>query len=188
VKIHLAIFASGSGTNANAIMHYFESHPEIRVALVVTNKPQAGVIEVAKKWNVPSLIITNKQLQDEEFLIGELKKHNVNWIILAGFMVMIPPFLVCEYANKMINIHPALLPKFGGKGMYGRNVHEAVIKTGEKKSGITIHFVNEKYDEGKIIFQAETLIEPKDTVESLEQRIHKLEHANYPAVIEKLVL
>lgn len=188
VKIHLAIFASGSGTNANAIMQYFESHPKIKVALVVTNKPQAGVIGVAKKWNVPSLVINKQQLQDEEFLLGELKKHTVNWIILAGFMVMIPPFLVQAFNDKMINIHPALLPKFGGKGMYGRNVHEAVIKTGEKKSGITIHFVNEKYDEGKIIFQAETVIEPNETIESLEHKIHKLEHANYPSVIEKLVL
>lgn len=184
---NLAIFASGSGTNADAICKYFANNPSISVGLIITNKKEAGVLEIAKKRNIPAGIVNREQLNDEAFLLGELKNHQINLIVLAGFMVMIPAFLVREYQNRMINIHPALLPKFGGKGMYGKHVHEAVLKAGEKKSGITIHHVTEEYDEGKIIFQAEVTISPDETIASLEEKIHRLEHENYPKIIEKLV-
>lgn len=187
MKNHLAIFASGSGTNAEAILSYLRERKTAEVSLIVTNKAEAGVNEVARKFNVPVLVMNKEQMNDSEFLLGELKKHSVDWIILAGFLLMIPAFLVKAYENKMVNIHPALLPKFGGKGMYGKHVHQAVLEAKEQKSGISIHFVTEEYDEGKIIFQAETTLENEETIESLEKKIHQLEHQHYPLIIEKLV-
>ncbi len=126
-------------------------------------------------------------MNDSDFLLGELKKHSVDWIILAGFLLMIPPFLVRAFENKMINIHPALLPKFGGKGMFGKRVHQTVLEAKEQKSGISIHYVTDEYDDGEIIFQAETAIEKGETIESLEKKIHQLEHKHYPIIIEKLI-
>ena len=187
MKNHLAIFASGSGTNAEAIILHFQNNQSIAISLIVTNKKDAGVIEIAKSHRVPVLVINKEQMSDSGFLLAELQKYSVNWIVLAGFLLMIPEYLVKAFENKMVNIHPALLPKFGGKGMYGRNVHSAVIEKGETESGITIHYVTEEYDEGKIIFQAETKIEKGETIESLEKKIHQLEHKNYPSIIEKLV-
>lgn len=166
-------------------MRYFHANPNTEISLVVTNKPQAGVIQIAKKYDVQVLIVNNEQLNNEEFLLNELKSYQINGIVLAGFMVMIPPFLVRAFHNKIINIHPALLPDFGGKGMYGKRVHEAVLSSGKKKSGITIHLVNEEYDEGKIIFQKEIPLAENETTFSLEEKIHQLEHENYPLVIEK---
>jgi phosphoribosylglycinamide formyltransferase-1 len=188
VKNHLAIFASGSGTNAEAILLYLQEKKSAEVSLIVTNKAEAGVNQVAKKFNVPVLVMNKEQLNDAEFLLGELKKHSVNWIVLAGFLLMIPAYLVKAFENKMVNIHPALLPKFGGKGMYGKRVHQAVLEAKEQKSGISIHFVTEEYDEGKIIFQQETTIENGETIETLEKKIHQLEHQHYPVIIEKLII
>lgn len=187
MKNHLAIFASGSGTNAEAIILHFQNNESTEVSLIVTNKKDAGVIEIAKKHYIPVLVITKFQMSVPEMLMGILEKHSVNWIILAGFLLMIPEYLVKAFKNKMVNIHPALLPKFGGKGMYGKKVHSTVLEKGETESGITIHFVTEEYDEGKIIFQAETKIEKGETIESLERKIHQLEHKHYPVIIEKLV-
>lgn len=187
MKNHLAIFASGSGTNADAILSYLQERKTAVVSLIVTNKADAGVIQVARKYGVPVLIIRKDELNNPDFLLGELKKYSVDWIILAGFLLMIPAYLVKAYHQKMVNIHPALLPKFGGKGMYGSHVHQAVLDKGETESGITIHYVTEEYDEGKIIFQADTKIEKGETIASLEQKIHQLEHQHYPLIIEKLV-
>jgi phosphoribosylglycinamide formyltransferase-1 len=187
VKNHLAIFASGSGTNADAILTYLTEKNTAEVSVIVTNKSDAGVIQVAERFHVPVIILNKERLNDKQFLLGELQKYSVDWIVLAGFLLMIPPFLVHAFEKKMVNIHPALLPKFGGKGMYGKNVHNAVLEAGEKKSGITIHFVTEEYDEGKIIFQAETSLVDGETIESLEKKIHQLEHHHYPVIIEKLL-
>lgn len=187
MKNHLAIFASGSGTNAEAILSYLRERNTAEVSLIVTNKAEAGVNEVAKKFNVPVLVMNKEQMNDAEFLLGELKKYSVDWIILAGFLLMIPAFLVKAFENKMVNIHPALLPKFGGKGMYGKRVHQAVLDAKEQQSGISIHYVTEEYDEGKIIFQTETNVERDETIESLEKKIHQLEHQHYPIIIEKLI-
>lgn len=183
----MAIFASGSGTNTEAILSYLAGKNTAEVSVIVTNKSDAGVIRVAERFHVPVIILNKERLNDKVFLLGELQKYSVEWVVLAGFLLMIPPFLVHAFENKMVNIHPALLPKFGGKGMYGKNVHKAVLEAGEKKSGITIHFVTEKYDEGKIIFQSETDIDDGETIESLENKIHRLEHQHYPVIIEKLV-
>ena len=187
MKNYLAIFASGSGTNAEAILLHFQDKKLAEASLIITNNAEAGVNEVARKFNVPVLVMNKEQMNDAEFLLAELQKHSVNWIILAGFLLMIPEYLVKAFENKMVNIHPALLPKFGGKGMYGKRVHQAVLEAKEQKSGISIHFVTEEYDEGKIIFQAETKIEEGETIESLEKKIHQLEHQYYPVIIEKLV-
>jgi len=187
VKNHLAIFASGSGTNADAIISYFQERKTAKVSLIVTNKAEAGVIQIANKHQVPVLVMNKEQMLDSAFLLGELQKYSIDWIILAGFLLMIPEFLVKAFKNKMVNIHPALLPKFGGKGMYGKRVHQAVLEAKEKKSGISIHHVTEEYDEGKVIFQAETDIQEGETIESLEKKIHQLEHQHYPIIIEKLI-
>ena len=188
MKNHLAIFASGSGTNADAIISYLSDKKTAVVSLIVTNKADAGVIHIAKKHHVPFLVISKEQMFDSGYLLAELQKHSVNWIILAGFLLMIPEYLVKVFENKMVNIHPALLPKFGGKGMYGMKVHESVIQAKEKESGITIHLVNEHYDEGGILFQAKTEILPSDTSEILAEKIHHLEYIYFPKTIEKYIL
>ena len=187
MKNHLAIFASGSGTNADAIISYLTDRKTAEVSLIVTNKTDAGVIQIAKKHQVPVLVINKEQMFDSGYFLAELQKHSVNWIILAGFLLLIPEYLVKAFESKMVNIHPALLPKFGGKGMYGKHVHQAVLDSKEQQSGISIHFVTEEYDEGKIIFQAETKIEEGESIETLEKKIHQLEHEHYPVIIEKLV-
>ncbi|MFA6397652.1 MAG: phosphoribosylglycinamide formyltransferase [Candidatus Paceibacterota bacterium] len=184
----IAIFASGSGTNAQKIMEYFLGNPIIEVALVLSNKVDAYVLTRAKDMNVPSFTFTYKELKETSIVQDKLKEFEIDFIVLAGFMLMIPSSLIEMYPNKIVNIHPALLPKFGGKGMYGDFVHQAVIEAGEKESGITIHFVNEKYDEGKIIFQAECPVDENDTPETLATKVHALEHRDYPGIIEKVIL
>lgn len=184
-KINLAVFASGNGTNAEEIFKYFDHHSAIQVKGVFTNNPDALVLERASRKNIPNFIFTK-----EEFIAGtELPKLLVKWnidaIILAGFLWLIPEYLINLYPNKILNIHPALLPQFGGKGMYGKFVHQAVIGSGQKESGITIHLVNRQYDKGKIIFQKRCKVDPTDTLETLASRIHKLEHRYYPQVIEQ---
>lgn len=183
--INLAIFASGSGTNAENIINYFASHPTIRAKKILSNKQDAFVHQRAKKCRVPSSSFLKVDFGRESFL-NQLEE--IDFIILAGFLWLIPKYLVRTFPDKIINIHPALLPKFGGKGMYGDRVHNAVIETGEKESGITIHLVNEEYDKGKILFQAKCKVDETDTPDSLAAKIHELEYAHFPKVIEEFIL
>jgi len=183
---HIAIFASGAGSNAQKIIDHFKDQQLVKVSLVVTNNPSAGVINIANKENIPLLVIEKKRFTEDGY-IDELNKHDTDLVVLAGFLWKIPPILIRAYPNRIINIHPALLPKFGGKNMYGQNVHRAVLDSGDKESGITIHYVDELYDHGKIIFQAKCPIEEGETIESLINKIHLLEHRHYPEVIENIL-
>jgi formyltetrahydrofolate-dependent phosphoribosylglycinamide formyltransferase len=183
----IAIFASGAGTNAECIIDYFRDHPGIKVALIITNNPLAGVIKIAKKENLDYRIIEKARFFSGDHYIPLLTSAQIGFIVLAGFLWKLPPDLVSKYAGRIINIHPALLPKHGGRGMYGHHVHRAVLNSGEKQSGITVHFVDEVYDNGKIIFQATCPVFDQDTVESLTSRIHTLEHEHYPRVIEEVI-
>ena len=184
----IAIFASGTGTNAKKIIEYFRSHNKARVALVACNKPGAGVLEIARNEQVPVLMIEKEKFFRGNGYVDELKEKHIDLIVLAGFLWKIPDPLIAAFPGRIINIHPALLPKYGGKGMYGSKVHEAVIAANEKESGISIHLVNEVYDDGKIIFQANCPVSPTDTSETLAQKIHQLEHLHYPRVIEELIV
>jgi phosphoribosylglycinamide formyltransferase-1 len=181
----IVVFASGSGTNAENIIRYFNQPDAIaRVSRVFTNNGNAGVIKRAKKYDVPVTIFTRETFNSSAFLkqIG-----NPDLIVLAGFLWLVPDYFVKAFPNKIINIHPALLPKYGGKGMYGSRVHESVIENNEKQSGITIHFVNEKYDEGEIILQARCFVSQNETSETLAQKIHQLEYAYFPITIKTLL-
>ncbi len=181
----IAIFASGKGSNAEAIMNYFKQNKNIKVVHVISNKKDAPVLEKAIANNIPVTVVHDgSQLQSEKF-IDFLQSQKTDLIVLAGFLLLIPPQLVNAF--KIINIHPALLPKYGGKGMYGKHVHEAVITNKEKESGISIHYVNEHFDEGEIIFQATCAVDANDTPESLQKKINLLELEHYPKVIEKLL-
>lgn len=184
----IAIFASGAGSNAEKIIQHLKSHPVIKVALIVCNKPEAGVITIARNNQIPVLMIERERFFRGDSYIPKLKENAISFIVLAGFLWKIPDALIAAYPNKIINIHPALLPNYGGKGMYGMKVHEAVIAAGEKESGITIHYVNEHFDEGEAIFQAKCTIDAQETPESLAQKIHALEHKHFPEVVEKLVM
>ncbi len=183
----IAIFASGKGSNAEKIINYFKGDGKIRVRLIVCNKPGAGVIKIAEDAHIPVLIIEKEQFFRGGGYINELKDAGIDFIVLAGFLWKIPQALIEVYHNKIINIHPALLPKYGGKGMYGSKVHEAVIAAGEKESGITIHYVDEHYDNGDVIFQATCPVSAEDTPDSLAQKIHQLEHEHFARVIEECV-
>jgi phosphoribosylglycinamide formyltransferase-1 len=183
----IAIFASGSGSNAQAIAEYFKNSAQIKVACILTNRPDAYVLERAKMLKIPSFIFDREEYYHSTKLLAILQDYNIDFIVLAGFLWLVPEYLIKAFPKRIINIHPALLPKYGGKGMYGMRVHEAVIDNGEKDSGITIHFVNEKYDEGNIIFQAHCPVNRNDTPELLAERVHLLEHEHYPKVIEKLI-
>jgi len=185
--VNVAIFASGAGSNAQKIIDHFRNHTEVNVALIVCNKPGAGVLEIAAKESIPSLLIDKKTFEQGGSYINELKEANISFIVLAGFLWKIPLPLIKAYPNQIINIHPALLPKYGGKGMYGQHVHEAVILAQEKESGITIHYVDELYDHGNTILQATCPVEETDTAASLAGKIHQLEHLHYPVVIEDLL-
>ncbi len=184
----IAIFASGSGSNAQRIIEYFQGHPTIRVTLVLTNNPQAGVLERATKLGVPSLVFTRAELYESDTVLQQLRETKVSFIVLAGFLWLMPSNLVEAFPDRIVNIHPALLPKFGGKGMYGTRVHEAVVQAGEKESGITIHLVNNRYDEGQVIFQAACSLSPSDTPEIVARKVQHLEHRHFPRVIEQFLL
>ena len=186
-KHRLAIFASGQGSNAVNIMTYFKSHPLIEVAIVVTNNASAGVIAHAESFHVPVKVISNEEAANSDFLIKICSVAKCDLIILAGYLRMIPAEFAQAYDKKIINIHPSLLPKFGGKGMYGDRVHQAVIASGEKASGITVHFVNAAYDEGEIIGQASCTLESNETLKSLKQKISILERDNFPKLIEQTI-
>ena len=184
---NIAIFASGSGTNAQKIMERFENHPDIRVRLVLVNNPQAGVIQRAEKFGVPVVVFNRDQFSNNNEIVEMLLENNIDLVVLAGFLWLIPSAMVEAFPNKIINIHPALLPKYGGKGMYGDRVHQAVIEAGEHESGITIHYVNEKYDEGAVIAQFTCPVEKADSPDDLATKIHRLEHQYFPQVIEDLL-
>lgn len=183
----IAIFASGAGSNARAIIHHFRDHQDIVIGLVACNKPGAGVLDIATEAGIPVLMIEKEPFFRGNGYVDELKAAGISHIVLAGFLWKIPSALVQAYAGRIINIHPALLPNYGGKGMYGALVHEAVIRNGEIESGITIHEVDELYDHGQPIFQARVPVTPTDTPASLATKIHALEHAHYPRVIEAWV-
>jgi phosphoribosylglycinamide formyltransferase-1 len=187
-KIHIAIFASGSGSNALKLIEHFRNHTIINIRLIVCNNPNAGVIEKAFQYSIELLLIEKDRFFTGDAYVEILKEKGISWIVLAGFLWKIPKKLIYDFPNKIINIHPALLPKHGGKGMYGKHVHEAVLAAREQKSGITIHFVDEIYDHGKIIFQAECSVDPNDNPESLAKKVQELEHAHFGEVVEKLVL
>jgi phosphoribosylglycinamide formyltransferase-1 len=186
--IRIAIFISGGGTNADAIMHYFKGNPAIEVALVLSNKADAGGLKLAAQHKVPTEVVSKEQFSNLDYLLPLLHSYQIDWIVLAGFLWLIPEFLVLAYEHKIVNIHPALLPKFGGKGMYGKRVHEAVVAAKEKESGITIHYVDSRYDEGKIIYQAKCMINDHDTPETVAHKVQLLEHRWYPQIVEKVLL
>lgn len=186
---HIAIFASGAGTNAQNIITYFNNKPEtgIRVALLVSNNPLAGAHSIAKKENIPLLVIEKENFVSGDTYISYLKNYDIDLIVLAGFLWKMPPLFLKKYPDKIINIHPALLPKHGGQGMYGKKVHEAVIHNKETESGITIHYVDEQYDHGKTIFQTTCPVAAMDTPAALARKVQELEYKHYPEVIEKLL-
>ena len=184
---HIAIFASGTGSNARKIIEYFAQNDRAQVVLVVSNKPDAGVLDIAQAHRIPTHVIGRKSFYETEDLLAVLDRHQVDFIALAGFLWLIPPYLVQAFSRKMVNIHPALLPKYGGKGMFGKHVHEAVKAAGEHETGITIHFVNEHYDEGDIVFQATCPIAPEDTPETIAHDVQQLEHRYFPEIIERIL-
>lgn len=186
--IRIAIFASGSGSNAENIANYFSKSQQVDICLFLTNNPNAYVLERAKKLGIKSLVFNKEQFLKTDEIVQFLLKNDINLIVLAGFLLKIPKNLIKLFPNKIINIHPALLPKFGGKGMYGDNVHKAVVEANETESGITIHYVNEYYDEGEIIFQAKCEVLPTDTHEDVAAKIHELEYEHFPKVIESTIL
>lgn len=184
VKARIAIFASGGGSNADKICAYFETHPDINVELIVSNKAEAGVLKVADRHGIESVYISKKYWQHPEIILPVLETSEITHIVLAGFLSLIPDWLIKAYKGRIINIHPALLPNYGGKGMYGHHVHEAVKKSGDLISGITIHEVNEHYDEGKVIFRKEVELEAMDTPEEIARKVLQVEHMYFAQVIE----
>jgi phosphoribosylglycinamide formyltransferase-1 len=184
---NIAILASGAGSNAQKILEHFSDRMDIAVRLIVSNKQEAGVLNIAKVASIDTFIVTRDSFFATTDLLVELDKRNIDFIVLAGFLWLIPPYLIQHYPDRIINIHPALLPKYGGKGMYGHFVHEAVHLAKETHSGITIHYVNEKYDEGSIVFQERCEILPSDQPEDIARKVQVLEHSYYPTVIDQLV-
>ncbi len=184
---NIAIFASGTGSNARKIIHYFSrTESPVHVKLIVSNKQDSGVINIAKENNIRFQIANDENLNSQSF-INDLRFNDIDWIILAGFLRKIPGRLISNYKNRIINLHPSLLPKYGGKGMYGKHVHQAVIENKEIESGITIHLVNEEFDQGEILFQTSCKVLINDDAHSLAKRVQQLEHRYYPLVIEKQI-
>ena len=187
-EFRIAIFASGSGTNAEEIMKYFRHHHRVEVVMLLSNTPEAYALKRAEKFNVPTAVFTRKEYKESQIVLEWLQEKQVTHVVLAGFLWLVPGYLTDAFPDRIINIHPALLPKFGGKGMYGMKVHEAVKEQGELMTGITIHLVNEHYDEGRVIFQISCPVGPQDTPETIAQHVHRLEYAHYPRVIEEWIL
>ena len=187
IMSNIAIFASGSGTNAENLIRFFRTSPFGEVKVVLTNRSDAGVIDRAQSLEVESLVFSREQFYNSQEVLEFLFERKIDYIVLAGFLWLVPDYLLKSFENKIVNIHPALLPKYGGKGMYGNRVHRAVIDAGENESGITIHHVNQDYDEGDIIFQARCDIEPGEIPESLAKKIHELEYSYFPTVVENLL-
>ena len=184
---NVAIFGSGSGTNAENIIRCFAKSEAIRIAVVLSNKKEAGILTRAENLGVPSFSFSLSEFREGTLILSKLAEYQVDFIILAGFLPLVSQVIIDAYPDKIINIHPALLPKFGGKGMYGHYVHEAVVAAGETETGITIHYVNECYDEGAVIFQATCPVLSGDTVEDIEKKVHALEYKYFPQVIEQLL-
>jgi phosphoribosylglycinamide formyltransferase-1 len=187
MKKRIAIFASGSGSNAQKIMEHFKRNADAEVVLILTNNPNAYVLQRADNFEIPTHIFTRSEFYDGDDVIKLLKNLQVDLIVLAGFLWLVPPALLKAFPNKIINIHPALLPKYGGKGMYGEHIHKAVLAAGEEESGITIHFANEQFDEGEILHQSKFKIDAGDTLEVIKFKIQQLEHHHFPRVIENLL-
>ena len=187
MKKNIAIFASGSGSNTENIMRYFREYEAIQVSLVLSNRSDAYVLERAHRLGVPCNVFPKEDWVAGDEILAVLQEYHIDFVVLAGFLVRVPDLLLHAYPNKIINIHPALLPKFGGKGMYGNRVHEAVVAAGEKKSGITIHYINERYDEGNIVFQAVCPVLPTDSPEDVAKKVHALEYEHFPRVIERVL-
>jgi phosphoribosylglycinamide formyltransferase-1 len=184
---NIAIFASGSGTNAENIIRYFSNNKSAKVSLVLSNKREAYVLKRAATLNVRSVFFDRKELYEKEKVLRYLSMYKIDFIVLAGFLWLIPENILEIYEKRIVNIHPALLPKYGGKGMYGERVHEAVIARHDKVSGITIHYVNKLYDKGDIIFQTRCKVTPEDTPDTLAAKVHELEYKHFPVIIEELV-
>ena len=184
----IAIFASGSGSNAENIIQYFAQKPQFCVKSVFCNVPDAYVLERAKKYRIPTFVFNREEFRNPDKVFRQLQEQEIDFIVLDGLLWLMPSFITAAWPNKIVNIHPALLPAYGGKGMYGHYVHEAVIAAGEKESGITIHYVNDHYDQGAIIFQAKCPVLPTDTPDDLAARIHELEYRYFPEIIEKTIL
>jgi phosphoribosylglycinamide formyltransferase-1 len=186
MPFNIAFFASGSGSNVENIVRYFSDKPDFHFPVIISNKSDAFVHQRAKTLHIPSFTFTKDDFFDGHKILTLLKEYQVDFIVLAGFLLKIPPTIISAFPDKIINIHPALLPKFGGKGMFGHHVHRAVIEAGETQSGITIHYVNEHYDEGNVIFQAVCEVLPEDTPDTLAEKVHALEYEHFPLIIEKI--
>ncbi len=187
MAVNLAIFASGRGSNAKKIIEYFQNHSEVSVQLIVANRSNAKVLDLGSNYGIATQVLRREPFYSSTTFLQDLEKGNIDYLILAGFLWLVPAYLVQAYPNRILNIHPALLPKYGGKGMYGMNVHQAVADAKESESGITIHYVNEHYDEGAIVFQASCAIEATDTAEQIAQKVLSLEHTYYPQIIEQVI-
>jgi phosphoribosylglycinamide formyltransferase 1 len=183
----IVIFASGSGSNAEKIAEYFAENPAVSVELILSNNPKAGVIERARRLHIPVLLFDKKTFFETDKIVQLLDYQGVSLIVLAGFLWKVPENLIKRFPNRIINIHPALLPKYGGKGMWGHHVHEAVVANQETESGITIHYVNEHYDEGGIIFQAKCEISPNDSPDDVAAKVHELEHLHFAKIVEQVL-
>ena len=186
MPLKIALFASGSGSNAENIVHYFSHNANFTFPLIISNKADAFVHSRAKLLDIPSFTFTRDEFTDGEKILSLLKLYNIDCIVLAGFLLKIPQTLILAFPNKIINIHPALLPKHGGKGMYGMRVHQEVAESGDTESGITIHYVNNNYDEGSIIFQATCPVLPTDSPDMIAEKVHALEYEHFPKVIEEI--
>ena len=184
---HIAIFASGTGSNATKIVEYFADNKNIQVSLIVSNKATAGVLDMAAANDIPTHLLSRAEFYQTEDILKVFNAYSVDFVVLAGFLWLVPSYLVESFPNRIVNIHPALLPAYGGKGMYGMNVHRAVKAAGEHESGMTIHFVNVKYDEGDIIFQAKTKLLATDTPEDIQKKVLRLEHKHYAELIDEIV-
>jgi len=184
---NLAIFASGTGSNARKIVEHFKDHPDIQVRLIVSNKPTAPVLGLGSEYGLDTLVLDRETFYQTDDTLATLRAYDIDLIVLAGFLWLVPATLVAAFPQRIINIHPALLPKYGGKGMYGMHVHRAVWDAGEKESGITIHYVNEHYDEGDIIFQARCALSPRDRPEDIAAKVRQLEHQYFAPTIEQLL-
>ncbi|MCX6187033.1 MAG: formyltransferase family protein [Bacteroidetes bacterium] len=184
---NIILFASGNGSNAENICKYFQNHSQIKVVALICNKEGAGVFERVKPYGIPTHLVSKKQLQDEQYFLNLIAPYNADLLVLAGWLLLVPHYLVNHYEQKIVNVHPSLLPKFGGKGMYGHHVHEAVKEANESETGISIHWVNQHFDEGEIIYQAKTQLSAEDNVEDIAKKIAVLEMANFPKVIESIL-
>ncbi len=184
---NIAFFASGNGSNAQNIIEYFQGRPEFSPSLILTNKQDAYVIKRAKSLNIPCITFSASELKNTDRILKLLEEYAIDFIVLAGFLLRVPSNIIQRYPNKIINIHPALLPKYGGKGMYGDHVHKAVKEAQEKETGITIHYVNEHYDEGQIIFQEKVSVLPTDSPDDIAKKVHALEYEHFPKVIDRLL-